>query len=110
MKTIRRFNEFAIGIPVFFGLLGFVWNDAWGIALLSTMLTGLLQLVAALLYWNENPESTLIKVYFAGVAVFFIIWILLRDIDIIILIFPPALCLLLCWIIYRHNFFGHEKN
>lgn len=104
MKRIKIFNAVAIGMPILFGLLGFIWKECWGIALLSTMLTGLLQVVAALLYYGEHPESMHIKIYFAGVVLFFTLWFALPvDINTIILIFPPALCIYLCLIIYIEN-------
>jgi hypothetical protein len=111
MKTIKTLNKIAIGLPAFFGLLGFVWETFWGVALLSVMLTGLLQVVAAIMFWRDNPENNLIKVYFAGVAIFFVMWLALPiDMDIIILILPPALCILLCWIIYTQNTVDHESE
>ena len=103
MKTIKYVNATAVGLPILLGLLGLIWNELWIFALLSTMLTGLLQVLAGIMYWRDYPESNAIKVYFAGVAFFFVLWYFTSDLDVIGVIIPPALCVFLCWIIYSQK-------
>lgn len=45
MKLIFRLNILAIGLPILLGLVGTIFNIFLFYALLSTMLTGLIQVV-----------------------------------------------------------------
>jgi hypothetical protein len=96
MKTL---NSIALLIPIFIGLLGFMEESIFILALVSTMATGFIQIIVGILYWIESPKSINIKIYFFFVIVFFLllfsgvgkewIWFL-----------PPTLCIYLSILIY----------
>jgi predicted membrane protein len=110
MRISIAINNFVVGIPVFFGLLGLVENSLWFIAALSTMLTGFAQLIIAVNYLIQfyKDKGRHIYYYFSGVLLFFILWMSPLQIDFIWII-PPILAIYLTYILYRkQNAFNNE--
>ena len=101
MKNLRSFNNFVVIIPIVLGLLGFIESSFWGIALLSTIITGVAQVVFAICYAADNPNNTHIYIYFLGVVIFFILWFILSLTEYIAWI-PPVLALYLTAIFYSN--------
>ncbi len=101
MKISIAINNFVVGIPVFFGLLGLVENSLWFIAALSTILTGFAQLIIAVNYLIRfyKDKYRHIYYYFLGVILFFILWISPLDMD-FIWIMPLILSIYLTYILY----------
>jgi uncharacterized membrane protein len=99
---MRTINNFAIGIPVFLALLGFAENSFWGLALLSTILTGFIQVLIAIAYAVEHYNDRHIHYYFLGVGVFFMLWISTTDAAFIWSI-PPILAIYLTYILNKQQ-------
>lgn len=99
MKAIKVLNTIALGIPIFITLCGLFENGL--LALLSTMATGLIQIILAFKYWQEYPKNVFIKIYFFGVALFFLLLFFFNENWIWYL--PPILCLYLSLLIYTYE-------
>ena len=76
MKAIKHLNTFAIGLPILIGLFGLIHENYIGTALISTMLTGFIQVVLGLLLLYYNPKNKYLQVYIATVVIFFLLWYL----------------------------------
>jgi hypothetical protein len=101
MKKIKILNTIAISIP-FVIALGTIFNQSFLIlALLSTMVTGLLQLVTAVLFAARNPHSLYIRIYFILTAIFFLLWYIFPGN--LIMVMPLCLCIFLSVIIYTQK-------
>ncbi|CAM3395066.1 hypothetical protein FLLO111716_08020 [Flavobacterium longum] len=110
MKTIKSINNWALGLPMGLGVLGIIWPGFFILALLSTTLTGLLQVVAAICFWGDYPENRHIKIYFAGVLLFFLLLSALPDGTEWIWLMPILLCVYLCIIIYTQKDLPNETD
>ncbi|NRT15020.1 heme/copper-type cytochrome/quinol oxidase subunit 4 [Flavobacterium sp. 28A] len=99
MNFLKVLNTVAIMIPLLFVIVGLFITDLLGLAMISTILTGIIQLIIGVSYFMKFPKNNDIKIYFVFVVLFFIcisfnltsgwIWIL-----------PPALCAYLSILIY----------
>lgn len=99
MNFLKVLNTVAIMIPLLFVIVGLFITDLLGLAMISTILTGIIQLIIGVSYFIKFPKNNDIKIYFVFVVLFFIcisfnltsgwIWIL-----------PPALCAYLSILIY----------
>ena len=99
MKALKTLNTIALCIPLSIALLG-IFNQGFLIAaLVSTMLTGFIQVLAGVGFWNEYPENVHIKIYFLFVIIFFTLMFLKIGTDWYYCI-PPALCTYLSILIY----------
>lgn len=110
MKTVKSINNWALGVPIGLGILGIAWPGLFVLALLSTTLTGLLQVVAAVCFWREYPENRHIKIYFAGVLLFFFLLSVLPETMDWIWFTPFGLCIYLCVIIYTQKDLPNEPE
>mgnify|MGYP006346396659 CR=1 FL=1 len=80
LKVLRILNLIAIGIPVIIALCGFIKIDYLMTALVSTMITGAIQVIVAILYLIFSPRSKSIWIYFFGLFLFvFLVFINLSD-------------------------------
>lgn len=106
---MKILNTIAIGIPLFILLFGIIYEGAIILAAISTMITGLLQIIVGLIFWINHKSNTYIKVYFLLVASFFSLWYYNVNINYINaltwpLIFTPlALCIYISVIIYSQK-------
>lgn len=75
MKLIFRLNIFAIGLPILLGLAGTIFNVFLFYALLSTMLTGLIQVVLGICLLLSHPKDINLKIYLGSVIAYFLSWI-----------------------------------
>ncbi|WP_438965885.1 hypothetical protein [Flavobacterium sp.] len=108
METkLKALNTIALFIPIFIGLLGLMAEGLFILAALSTMVTGLIQVVLGILYWIKFPKSISIKIYFLIVIIFFLL-LFSKIADNWIWFLPPILCLYLSILVYslKEN---HEK-
>ncbi len=108
MSNLFRLNLFFVGIPIILGLLGYFFDEAliyW--ALISTILTGLVQLIIGFGMYFDEPKDKLLRWYVILVVFFFSSWILsglLKDsFDIMkfLIFLPPFLAFYLTFIIYK---------
>ena len=106
MKALKAMNSIAIGIPLFIALFGIFGESALILAIVSTMATGLIQIIVGLFFWTKHKDNIHIKVYFSLVASFFSLWyynVNVNYIDALTwpLIFTPlVLCIYISIIIY----------
>lgn len=101
MKAIKNLNIIALGIPLFISLFALFENGFLVLALLSTMITGAIQILLAIKYWQEHPKNVLIKIYFLGVTLFFLLLYLYSTFWIWCL--PPFLCIYLSILIHTNE-------
>lgn len=101
MKAIKTLNTIALGIPIFISLFAIFESGLLTLALLSTMVTGLIQIILAFKYWQENPKNIFIKIYFFNATLFFFLLCFFNKSWIWYL--PPALCLYLSILIYTNE-------
>lgn len=82
MKILKYINTFAIGLPILLLILGIIINDAagnWiGLALFSTILTGLTQVLLGLFLLIKNIKNKYLNLYIYIIAVilFFLLYYL----------------------------------
>lgn len=108
MKLIHRFNLFAIGLPILLGIVGTIFNYLLIAALLSTMLTGLIQVILGIYLLFTYPKDTNLKIYLGTVIAYFIFWTIVGnshlDINNFIFVFaiiPVVLAIYLTAIIFK---------
>jgi hypothetical protein len=80
MKILKYINTFAIGLPILLLILGIIINDAagnWiGLALFSTILTGLIQVLLGLFLLIKNIKNKYLNIYIIAVILFFLLYYL----------------------------------
>lgn len=101
MKAIKTLNTIALCIPIFISLFAIFELGLLALALLSTMVTGLIQIILAFKYWQENTKNIFINIYFFIVALFF--FFLCYSNESWIWYLPPVLCLYLSLLIYTYE-------
>lgn len=87
MRNLKIVNAIAIGLPLTLALLGIINNGFLYYAALSIAITGLTQLILAVIYWVKKPASKLIKIYFALVVLYFTVISLGFNNDIYLVVF-----------------------
>ena len=79
MKAINYLNYFFIGLPILLVAMGIIIPNIGGelvcCGLLSTMLTGLFQLIFGIKMLIDEPEDKDLQSYICGVIFFFLLWI-----------------------------------
>lgn len=108
MKTLKYINVFALGLPFLLGLIGFADNDIWFWALLSTMITGFLQILVALLLLFWIPRSIHLYIYFFFTMLFFVLWIGF-GIEYWLFVLPVLLAFYLTFILYNNKKVEHYE-
>lgn len=119
MKSLKYINTFAICLPIILGLLSFIEKGFLFWCLLSTILTGKLQIITGVYLILRNPKNHYLQLYFSGVLFFFGFWfykaiqnseIIFDTINEILydkisspyfIAIPPALAIYLSLIIYK---------
>lgn len=107
MKALKQLNTFAIGTPILLGIIGLIDNDFFFWALISTIITGIFQVIIGIKMLFDNPKDIYIKIYATLVLLFFLVWYInsmngYNDIISFILIgIPPILAIYLSVIIYK---------
>ncbi|NNT72438.1 hypothetical protein HKT18_09450 [Flavobacterium sp. IMCC34852] len=99
MKGLKVLNTIALAIPISFALLSIVDDGLLIAAVVSTMATGFIQLMASIYFWVEYPKSIHIKIYFFFVGTFFFL-LFTKLTDDWYWVMPPILCLYLSVLIY----------
>jgi apolipoprotein N-acyltransferase len=110
MKAIKHINTFAIGLPFLILITYPIAKEAAFIfALLSTMATGFIQVVVAMKLLFEEPNNKNLQIYFAGVFLFFGLWIINSQLsynanfEYLIFSLPALLALYLSILIYKKS-------
>ncbi len=110
MKTLHYVNAFALGLPLLLGLIGFADNYLLFFAPLSTMVTGFLQVLVALILLFWIPKNIHIYIYFFFTILFFVLW-LGFGIEYWLFVLPPLLAFYFTYILYnqKDKFDNHEN-
>lgn len=110
MKTVRILNAIAISLP--FLLLSsypFFEDSSIVYSLLSTIFTGVLQVILAIYLLFKKYKQEKITIYLVSVITFFTVWFIVAQIDglsqlgLLLVIVPPILAIYLSNIIYSKN-------
>lgn len=76
MTALQKMNTLALAIPFAIAITAPIFKEGAIIfALLSTMLTGLIQFSLGVIMLIDNPKDTKIQVYITAVVLFFILWL-----------------------------------
>ena len=111
MKIIKILNTIAIGIPIILASIGYFSNDQsgnfYGFALLSTILTGFIQIILGIILLFKFKENKHYKIYLVLVIIFFMLCFVGTTINKIdyytytLIYIPPILALYLSILIYK---------
>src|SRR4051812_32251219 len=108
MKTIKRINTFAIALPFLILLtIPILKQDAIALSLISTIVTGFLQLCISVKMLMDDRYNKRILAYIITVVLFFVLWFINHLIgynDMIsysLLLIPFLLAIYLSVIIYK---------
>jgi hypothetical protein len=75
MKIIRNLNLFAIGLPITILITYPIFKEgALVFALLSSILTGFIQVIIGLVLIFSEPSNRFLQIYIVSVIAFFAIW------------------------------------
>ena len=109
MKYLKILNTIAILIPILI-CISELWQEGnFVLGLTSTIVTGLIQVVIAIIYFYKYPKETPIKIYFIGLFLFILLF-LITPRDDWYWILPPVLFFLLSYIIYSKKVKLPEKK
>jgi hypothetical protein len=76
MKALQKMNTLALAIPLIIAITYPVFKEGAIIfALLSTMLTGLIQFSIGVKMLVDNPKDRYIQIYISAVILFFVLWL-----------------------------------
>lgn len=99
MKNLNKMNYFMVGVPCLLGLIGFIFPVCWFFGALFTIVTGGFQFITGTgLLIDTGGKRIEYVIYFAGVTLFFTLWIATDWFWIIAL--PPALAVYLSIILF----------
>ncbi|WP_295338549.1 hypothetical protein [Flavobacterium sp.] len=108
MNAIKQFNAFAVGLPFAIAFTYPLFKEgALMLALLSTMLTGFIQVVLALCMLYDEPNDRKLQGYIAATIIFFTLWYINAQIEyynpLTLTLFgiPAALAFYLTYIIHQ---------
>ena len=107
MKNVFKLNLFFVGIPIILCLFGLINESYFYLGLISTILTGIFQVVISIKMIQDEPNDKNIKIYLAGVILFFFSLFIVSKIGLydwinyIFLTIPPILAIYLSVIIYN---------
>lgn len=74
MKILIAINYIVLIVPLLFALGGFADEDNFFYALMSTAVTGAVQVIIAVITLFLRPKSELLYIYFAITTLFFLLW------------------------------------
>jgi len=98
-KSLKILNTIAIAVPVLFVIIEM---SIYGMALVSTMFTGALQVIIGIIFWLRNKKNPFIISYLILTALFFAL-LKVDGIGNWCWIMPPVLCIYLSVIIYTQK-------
>ncbi|WP_395075316.1 hypothetical protein [Flavobacterium sp.] len=114
MKNINYLNYFAVGLPISILITYPLFKEGAIIfALLSTILTGLIQFILGIKMLIDEPKNKNLKTYIILVIVFFLTLFVTFSMQIneiikyLLFAFPPILAIYLSVIIYKK---AHNEN
>ncbi|MFG4004656.1 hypothetical protein [Flavobacterium aquidurense] len=108
MKTTKQLNTFAIGLPLLILLTYPITKEgALVYAMLSTIITGFVQVLLGIKMIFEEPHNRYIQIYIGGVVLFFLICFFQIEIyyneyiRVILISMPAILAIYLSILIYK---------
>ena len=109
MKIIKYLNTFAIGLPIILGFLSLINEKYIATALVSTILTGIIQVILGSLLLYYNPKNKCLQTYIVTIILFFLFWyynvniIYTEILTYILYPIPIILSIYLSFIIYKRR-------
>lgn len=107
MRIVKNINTLAISLPfLILASYPFINEDAIVYSLLSTLITGIMQILLSIYLFIIDYKREKIKIYLVGVITFFSIWFVLNEIRVLdkigmfLIFIPPILAYYLSIIIY----------
>ncbi len=76
MNYYKILNSIALSIPLILAIIGIFDNEYFTTALMSTMITGFIQVILGFAKLIENRKNKKIQNYLIAVCVFFLLWYL----------------------------------
>lgn len=116
MKALKIFNTIAIAIPILIACFGFFDPSAFLLAIVSIILTGLIQTIVAAVFWFKNKGNRFIPLYFVISLLFFVFTFGVHkfDLDDVFTfpfwIAPTFLCIYLSLIVYTSKSPSSEEK
>ena len=114
MKNINYLNYFAVGLPISILITYPLFKEGAIIfALLSTILTGLIQFILGIKMLIDEPKNKNLKTYIILVLSYFVLWFINsitgynNILNYFLFAFPPILAIYLSVIIYKK---AHNEN
>ena len=108
MKTIKQLNTFAVGLPFLILITYPITKEgAFFFSLLSTILTGFIQVLIGIKMILKEPRNLYLQIYIIGVLLYFSIYFIslyfriYQILDIFFLGVPPLLAIYLSVLIYK---------
>jgi hypothetical protein len=74
MDKYKNFNAIAIMLPFFLAIFGIIDNTMFLFAILSTILTGIIQVIISLIMLFNDPLDRFLQIYVVAVVFFFVTW------------------------------------
>ncbi|MBC5864134.1 hypothetical protein [Flavobacterium turcicum] len=108
MNTIKKINTFAIALPFVIAVFAVLNENLLIIAILSTMVTGFIQVLISLYLLVQEPRNKHLQIYLGIVLLFFGLWFINVNYyysdELIFLLFalPVALTFYLTLIIHKN--------
>lgn len=110
MRAVQNINTLAISLPLLIlASYPFINEDAIVYSLLSTLITGVIQIILSIYLFVIDYKRVKIKIYLVCVITFFSIWFIsneiraLDQIGVILIFIPPVLAYYLSNIIYSKS-------
>lgn len=109
MKIIKHLNTLAIGLPIILGLLSLINEKYIATAIISTILTGIIQVILGSLLLYYNPKNKCLQTYIVTTILFFLFWyynvniIYTELLTYILYPIPIILSIYLSFIIYKRK-------
>ncbi|CAA9200508.1 hypothetical protein [Flavobacterium collinsii] len=108
MKTIKQLNTFAVGLP-FLILITYpiAKEGAFFFSLLSTILTGIIQVLIGIKMILKEPHNRYLQIYIIGVLLYFAVYFIssyfriYQILNNFLLAVPPLLAIYLSVLIYK---------
>jgi hypothetical protein len=110
MKNANKLNLAVVGLPIILALFGIVETSFLFFALISTILTGFVQVIIGLAMLIDEPMNKKLQVYIFSVIIFFFLWFGISNSKIIsdkiyylLFVIPILLAMFLSYIIYKKS-------
>lgn len=110
MKNVHKLNITVVSLPIILALFGIVDTSFLFFALISTILTGFVQVIIGLTMFINKPKNKSLRIYILSVIIYFSLWfgissseITSDKINYLLVVIPILLAIFLSYIIYKKS-------